>query len=150
MNPLLGAEIPLPTHATGGSAALDLRACLEEAVTLLPGETVTIPSGIAIAIHDPGLVPFWRPAPVWGSSTASCWPTASASLTVTTRGRSWWDCTIRGTPPIPCNRGSGSARCCSCRWCRPRCGLLLSSAKRVCAAAAGSDQPESCSMTLFK
>jgi len=61
MNPLLGAEIPLPTHATGGSAALDLRACLEEAVTLLPGETVTIPSGIAIAIHDPGLVAILAP-----------------------------------------------------------------------------------------
>lgn len=56
INPLVGASIPLPTYATGGSAALDLRACLAQPVTVQPGETVLIPSGIAISIHDPGLV----------------------------------------------------------------------------------------------
>ncbi len=61
MNPLLGTSIPLPTHATDGSAALDLRACLEEAVTLFPGTTMIIPSGIAIAIHDPSLVAILAP-----------------------------------------------------------------------------------------
>lgn len=61
MNPLVGAGIPLPTHATDGSAALDLRACLEEPATLLPGETVIIPSGIAIGIHDPSLVAILAP-----------------------------------------------------------------------------------------
>lgn len=61
MNPLVGTAIPLPTYATEGAAALDLRACLEEAVTLEPGETVTVPSGIAIGIHDPGLVAILAP-----------------------------------------------------------------------------------------
>lgn len=61
MNPLIGTSIPLPTHATDGSAALDLRACLENAVTVSPGETVIIPSGIAIGIHDPGLVAILAP-----------------------------------------------------------------------------------------
>ncbi len=56
MNPLVGTTIPLPSYATGGSAALDLRACLDQAITVQPGETVLVPSGIAISIHDPGLV----------------------------------------------------------------------------------------------
>lgn len=56
INPLVGASIPLPGYATPGSAAVDLRACLSQAITVQPGETVLIPSGIAISIHDPGLV----------------------------------------------------------------------------------------------
>jgi dUTP pyrophosphatase len=56
MNPLMGAEIPLPGYATAGAAAMDLRACLAEPLTVQPGETVLVPSGIAISIHDPGLV----------------------------------------------------------------------------------------------
>ena len=56
MNPLIGTSIPLPSYATHGAAAMDLRACLETAMTVQPGETVFVPSGIAISIHDPGLV----------------------------------------------------------------------------------------------
>jgi dUTP pyrophosphatase len=56
MNPLMGDSIPLPSYATAGSAAMDLRACLAEPLTVQPGETVLVPSGIAISIHDPGLV----------------------------------------------------------------------------------------------
>ena len=56
MNPLMGDSIPLPTYATHGSAAMDLRACLSEPLTVPAGETVMIPSGIAISIHDTALV----------------------------------------------------------------------------------------------
>jgi dUTP pyrophosphatase len=56
MNPLMGTSIMLPRYATTGSAAMDLRACLAEPLTINPGETVLVPSGIAISIHDPGLV----------------------------------------------------------------------------------------------
>ena len=48
----LGNEIPLPEYATSGSAGLDLRACLDEAVELKPGETLLIPTGLAIYIND--------------------------------------------------------------------------------------------------
>jgi len=51
----LGNEIPLPEYATTGSAGLDLRACLNEATELKPGETVLIPTGLALHIDDPGL-----------------------------------------------------------------------------------------------
>ena len=51
----LGNEIPLPAYATEGSAGLDLRACLEQASTIQPGETLLIPTGFAIHIADPHL-----------------------------------------------------------------------------------------------
>lgn len=43
----------LPAYATTGSAGLDLRACLDQAITLLPGETHLIPTGLAIHIANP-------------------------------------------------------------------------------------------------
>lgn len=55
LDPRLGHEIPLPEYATEGSAGLDLRACLETKVTLKPGETLLIPTGLAIHIGDPSL-----------------------------------------------------------------------------------------------
>ncbi len=42
-------------YATSGSAGLDLRACLEEKITIQPGQTILIPTGIAIHMGDPGL-----------------------------------------------------------------------------------------------
>ncbi|WP_343640406.1 dUTP diphosphatase [Roseateles sp.] len=45
----------LPAYATAGSAGLDLRACLDEAITLAPGDTVLVPTGLAIHIGDAGL-----------------------------------------------------------------------------------------------
>lgn len=51
----IGNEFPLPENATPGSAGLDLRACLDAAVELAPGETQLIPTGLAIHIADPGL-----------------------------------------------------------------------------------------------
>ena len=50
LSPLLGKEIPLPSYATGGSAAMDLRACVSEPVVIAPGARVVVPSGIAIAL----------------------------------------------------------------------------------------------------
>ncbi|MBC3809173.1 dUTP diphosphatase [Undibacterium seohonense] len=44
----------LPAYGTPGSAGLDLRACIDEAITIQPGETVLIPTGLAIHIGDPG------------------------------------------------------------------------------------------------
>ena len=51
----LGDTIELPDYATSGSAGLDLRACLDENITLNPSETVLIPTGMAIHIDDPSL-----------------------------------------------------------------------------------------------
>ena len=51
----LGNTIPMPTYATEGSAGLDLRACVEAPMTLEPGQTELIPTGMAIYIEDPSL-----------------------------------------------------------------------------------------------
>jgi len=44
----------LPAYATTGSAGLDLRACLDEPLTLKPGDTALVPTGLAIHVADPG------------------------------------------------------------------------------------------------
>ncbi|MFW2712555.1 dUTP diphosphatase, partial [Acinetobacter baumannii] len=52
LDPRLGKEWPLPSYATAGSAGLDLRACLDEAIEIEPGQTVLVKTGMAIYIHD--------------------------------------------------------------------------------------------------
>ena len=49
----IGDTIPLPHYATEGSAGMDLRACIDESLTIKPGETHLIPTGLAIHIADP-------------------------------------------------------------------------------------------------
>lgn len=56
VNPLLGSTIDLPGYATDGSAAMDLRACIEAPVLLEPGGRTLVKTGLAINMMDPGLV----------------------------------------------------------------------------------------------
>lgn len=51
----IGKQFPLPAYATEGSAGLDLRACLDDALTVEPGQTHLVPTGLAIHIGDPSL-----------------------------------------------------------------------------------------------
>ena len=55
LDPRVGDSIPLPHYATEGSAGLDMRACIDDAITVEPGETVLVPTGLAIHVADPGL-----------------------------------------------------------------------------------------------
>ena len=55
LDPRIGDTIPLPTYTTGGSAGLDMRACIDETLRVEPGETHLVPTGLAIHIEDPGL-----------------------------------------------------------------------------------------------
>ena len=54
LDPRLGVEFPLPGYATPGAAGLDLRAMVEAPLTLIPGRSELVPSGLAIHIADPG------------------------------------------------------------------------------------------------
>lgn len=56
LNGMLGTEFPLPEHATAGSAGLDIRACIDEPVTLDSGDSKLIGSGFAIHIKDPNIM----------------------------------------------------------------------------------------------
>ena len=55
LDPRLGDSIPMPEYATSGSAGLDLRACIDAPITLNPGDTVLVKTGLSIYIQDPSL-----------------------------------------------------------------------------------------------
>ena len=57
----LGNEISLPDYATDGSAGMDLRACLDQTLTIAAGKTQLIPTGISIYIEDPSLAAMLLP-----------------------------------------------------------------------------------------
>ena len=52
LDPRIGKTIALPEYATDGSAGMDLRAALDETTEIKPGETLLIPTGIAIYVED--------------------------------------------------------------------------------------------------
>ena len=51
----IGDTFEMPDYQTPGSAGIDLLACLDETITIQPGDTELIPSGIAVYIRDPSL-----------------------------------------------------------------------------------------------
>ncbi len=51
----IGDSIPLPHYATSGSAGLDMRACIDAVIKVEPGETVLVPTGLAIHIGNADL-----------------------------------------------------------------------------------------------
>ncbi|WP_349986464.1 dUTP diphosphatase [Stenotrophomonas sp. WHRI 8082] len=55
LDPRFGDSWPLPAYATEASAGMDLRAALETALTLQPGDTALVPSGLSIHVADPNL-----------------------------------------------------------------------------------------------
>jgi dUTP pyrophosphatase len=92
----------LPHYATPGSAGLDLRACLDEALVLAPGQTQLIPTGLSIHIGDPGFAAMLLPrsglghkhgivlgnlvglidSDYQGPLMVSCWNRGSAPFTI--------------------------------------------------------------------
>ncbi|WP_166266565.1 dUTP diphosphatase [Marinobacter caseinilyticus] len=55
LDPRIGQQIPFPAYATDGSAGLDLRACLHEPLTMAPGQTELLKTGLSIHIGNPAL-----------------------------------------------------------------------------------------------
>ena len=102
----LGDEFPLPDYATDGSAGVDLRACVKEPVTVAPGETTLIPTGMAIHIGDPSLAAVLLP-PFLPNESHFSMPSGLDTL----RGR-------RIPPPkAPLNvRGGGNGIATSSSW----------------------------------
>jgi len=98
----LGGEWAMPAYATDGSAGLDLRACLSEPLTLEPGQTALIPSGLAIHLEDPSLAAVLLPrsglghkqglvlgnlvglidSDYQGEIKISCWNRGDAAITI--------------------------------------------------------------------
>lgn len=57
----IGSDFPLPDYATAGSAGVDMRACIDAPLTISPGETHLIPTGVALHIEDPDLAAMLLP-----------------------------------------------------------------------------------------
>jgi dUTP pyrophosphatase len=55
LDPRIGKSIALPEYTTDGSAGMDLRAALEKTTEIHPGDTLLIPTGVAIYIEDPSM-----------------------------------------------------------------------------------------------
>ena len=92
----------LPRYATGGSAGLDLRACLDNPLVLQPGQAELVPTGLAVHIADPGLAAMLLPrsglghkhgivlgnlvglidSDYQGPLMVSCWNRGSAAFTI--------------------------------------------------------------------
>tara|TARA_B100001109_G_scaffold28416_1_gene21738 strand:+ start:916 stop:1371 length:456 start_codon:yes stop_codon:yes gene_type:complete len=67
INPLIGSKIPIPKYETKGSAGLDLRACINQKLTIKPGKTEMIPMGYAIHLDDENLAAMVIPRSGLGS-----------------------------------------------------------------------------------
>jgi dUTP pyrophosphatase len=61
LDPRVGRDFPLPQHSTPGSAGMDLRACIDAALTLAPGAAEMISTGISVYIEDPGFAALLLP-----------------------------------------------------------------------------------------
>jgi dUTP pyrophosphatase len=61
LDPRIGTDIPLPEYATHGSAGMDLRACVDEPITVVPGQTILIPTGVSIYIANPNFAAMLLP-----------------------------------------------------------------------------------------
>ena len=70
----------LPAYATAGAAGLDLRACVDAPALLHPGETLLVPTGIAVHLADPGIAAMVLPRSAWGTSMESCSAISSALI----------------------------------------------------------------------
>ena len=102
LSPLIGDTLPMPAYATAGSAGMDLRVATTEAITLAPGDTTLLPTGLAIFIEDPGLAAMILPrsglghkhgivlgnlvglidSDYQGELMVSCWNRGSSTFTI--------------------------------------------------------------------
>ena len=106
----IGNEIPFPHYATGGSAGLDLRACLEEAFVLHPGKTELIPTGLAIYIQDPSLCAMILPRSGLGHKHGIVLGNSVGLIDSDYQGELKISCLNRGSEPFTIEPGSRIAQ----------------------------------------
>ncbi|QSA96571.1 dUTP diphosphatase [Methylococcus sp. EFPC2] len=106
----LGGEIPLPHYATPGSAGLDLRACLDDTLTLAPGETQLIPTGLAIHIDDPHLAAVLLPRSGLGHKHGIVLGNLVGLIDSDYQGQVFVSCWNRGSEPYEIHVGERIAQ----------------------------------------
>lgn len=100
----------MPAYATDGSAGLDLRACLSEAVSIEPGETILIPTGLAVHIADPGLAAMILPRSGLGHKHGIVLGNLTGLIDSDYQGELMISCWNRGTTSFEIEPGSRIAQ----------------------------------------
>ncbi|MBB5019119.1 dUTP pyrophosphatase [Chitinivorax tropicus] len=93
----------LPAYATPGAAGLDLRACLDSALVLNPGDTQLIPTGIAIHLADPGLAAMILPRSGLGHKHGIVLGNLVGLIDSDYQGQIFVSCWNRGKEPFTIN-----------------------------------------------
>jgi len=106
----LGNEFPLPNYATPGSAGLDLRACLQEPLTLQPGDSQLIATGMAIHIADPGYAAMILPRSGLGHKHGIVLGNLVGLIDSDYQGELLVSCWNRGTQPFTIDVGERIAQ----------------------------------------
>jgi len=106
----VGNEIELPHYATDGSAGMDLRACIDEALEIKPGETHLIPTGIAIHIGDPGLAAVLLPRSGLGHKHGIVLGNLTGLIDSDYQGQLFVSCWNRGDTTFTVNLGERIAQ----------------------------------------
>ena len=110
MDARIGGEYPLPEPATAGSAGVDLRACLDEPLTLEPGQTELIPTGIAIHLDDPGLAAVLLPRSGLGHKHGIVLGNLTGLIDSDYQGQIFVSCWNRGLKPFTIEPGERIAQ----------------------------------------
>ena len=106
----IGVEFPIPAYATTGSAGLDLRACIDEALTIVPGATHLIPTGIAIHIDDNNLAAIIVPRSGLGHKHGIVLGNLVGLIDSDYQGELMVSCWNRGDTPFTMNVGERIAQ----------------------------------------
>jgi dUTP pyrophosphatase len=106
----IGGEYPLPDYATDGSAGMDLRACLDQILTLEPGQTELLPTGIAIHISDPGLAAVLLPRSGLGHKHGIVLGNLVGLIDSDYQGQLYVSCWNRGSEPFSVEPGERIAQ----------------------------------------
>ncbi|MEO7386274.1 MAG: dUTP diphosphatase [Gammaproteobacteria bacterium] len=106
----LGKDFPLPDYATTGSAGVDLRACVDQPVTVQPGQTILVPTGMAIYIGDPGLAAVILPRSGLGHKNGIVLGNLVGLIDSDYQGQLMVSCWNRGSEPFVLEPGARLAQ----------------------------------------
>ncbi len=110
LDPRVGDSIPLPHYATDGSAGLDMRACIDAALTVNPGDTVLVPTGLAIHVADPALAAVLLPRSGLGHTHGLVLGNLTGLIDSDYQGQVFISCWNRGKEPYEVQPGERIAQ----------------------------------------
>jgi dUTP pyrophosphatase len=110
LDPRVGDSIPLPHYATDGSAGLDMRAVIDEPLSVAPGETHLVPTGLAIHVGDPGLAAVLLPRSGLGHKHGLVLGNLTGLIDSDYQGQVFISCWNRGSKPYDIQPGERIAQ----------------------------------------